>query len=262
MSRQATQLGWIHLYNNSVLIMCLSLGAYGCYQASNPPAAAAQSHQWNRQNIPQSTPSQPYSAKPAPGPTHTMRNYAPMPHPYKAPGARYCMFQGLSDTCLTYLPKLSLSFKVYTSVNDPDCLILDPNVITKWLIFSSKVGQPSTPVRQQPQSSPSVNSRQSEYRVSCFSESPQSKPAPHAGFSQKTPPSFSRSQNPTHQYSQQSRPAPVPSPSRPAAAAAAAKQPNNTWNFQNSFGSPKTPLSGNRSTSQSPTMRTPTRTQV
>ncbi|XP_017267962.1 spermatogenesis-associated protein 22 [Kryptolebias marmoratus] len=62
-----------------------SSGAYGCYQASGPSSAAPQSHQWNRQGIPQAANAQQYySNTPAPGPSPTIRTYAPMPHPYKA----------------------------------------------------------------------------------------------------------------------------------------------------------------------------------
>uniref|UniRef100_A0A3Q3AGP3 Spermatogenesis associated 22 n=1 Tax=Kryptolebias marmoratus TaxID=37003 RepID=A0A3Q3AGP3_KRYMA len=50
-----------------------------------------QSHQWNRQGIPQAANAQQYySNTPAPGPSPTIRTYAPMPHPYKA-GAKRCV---------------------------------------------------------------------------------------------------------------------------------------------------------------------------
>lgn len=105
-------------------------------------------------------------------------------------------------------------------------------------IFSSRMGQPSNPVRQQ-NSSPSVYSRQSKYQALHISESAQSKPTPHTGFSQMGQQSSYRPPNPTHQYSQQSRP--LPAPSRPSAHAV---QP------QNSFGPQRSPFQGNRSTNQ------------
>ncbi|XP_071316900.1 spermatogenesis-associated protein 22 isoform X2 [Trachinotus anak] len=59
-------------------------GSYGCYQASGLLSGASQSHQWNRQGVPQSAqPWQCENSRPAPGPTPTTRTYAPMPHPYK-----------------------------------------------------------------------------------------------------------------------------------------------------------------------------------
>ncbi|XP_044078116.1 spermatogenesis-associated protein 22 isoform X2 [Siniperca chuatsi] len=114
---------------------------------------------------------------------------------------------------------------------------------------SSKMGQPSNPVRQQDSSS-SVNSRQSKYQAPRISESAQSKPTPHTGFPQMGQQSSYRPPNPTHQYSQQSRPlpAPVSPPSRPSARAA---QPqNNSWKFTNSFGPQRSTVEGNRGTNQ------------
>ncbi|KAM6910936.1 spermatogenesis-associated protein 22 isoform 2-T5 [Lycodopsis pacificus] len=62
-------------------------GTYGCYQASGPSSGASQSHQWNRQDIPPSTPPQQYgSNRPAPGPAPAMRTYTPITHPYKVGG--------------------------------------------------------------------------------------------------------------------------------------------------------------------------------
>ncbi|XP_040908023.1 spermatogenesis-associated protein 22 [Toxotes jaculatrix] len=59
-------------------------GTYGCYQASGPSSGASQSHQWNRQSVPQSAQPQQYdSSRPAPGPAPTKKAYAPTPHPYK-----------------------------------------------------------------------------------------------------------------------------------------------------------------------------------
>nr|XP_020456247.1 spermatogenesis-associated protein 22 isoform X2 [Monopterus albus] len=56
-------------------------GVYGCYKVSGPSSGASK-NQWNRQTQ-GSQPQQYGSARPAPGPTPTMRNYAFMPHPYK-----------------------------------------------------------------------------------------------------------------------------------------------------------------------------------
>ncbi|XP_035521878.1 spermatogenesis-associated protein 22 isoform X2 [Morone saxatilis] len=182
-------------------------GTYGCYQASAPSSGAPQSHLWNRQGLPPSTLPQQYgSNRPAPGPAPAMRNYAPIPHPYKAGGT------------------------------------------------SSKMGQLSNPVTQQ-EPSPTVNSRQSEYRAAPISESAQSKPTPHTGFSKMGQQSSYRQANPTHQYSQRPRPlpAPVPPPSRPSAHAA---QPqNNSWKFTNSFGPQKPAFEGNRGRNQPQTVR-------
>ncbi|XP_034405504.1 spermatogenesis-associated protein 22 isoform X5 [Cyclopterus lumpus] len=59
-------------------------GTYGCYQASGLSAGAPESHQWNRQSIPPSTPPQQYgSNRPAPGPAPAIRTYTPTAHPYK-----------------------------------------------------------------------------------------------------------------------------------------------------------------------------------
>lgn len=121
-------------------------------------------------------------------------------------------------------------------------------------MFSSKMGKPSNPVRQQ-DSSPSVNSRQSEFQAPRIRESAQSKPTAHTGFSQMGQQSSYRAPNPTHQYSQQSRPlpAPVPPPSRPSARAA---QPqNNSWKFTNSFGPQRSLFEGNGRTNQPQTAR-------
>ncbi|XP_073336229.1 spermatogenesis-associated protein 22 [Pagrus major] len=184
-----------------------SAGAYGCYQASSPSSGAPQSHLWNRQCIPPSTPPQQYgSNRPAPGPAPAMRNYAPVPHPYKDGGTSLAQIQY------------------------------------------------SNPVRQQV-SSPSVNSRQSGYQASHISESAQSKPTPHTAFSQMGQQSIYKPPNPTHQYSQRSRPlpAPVPPPSRPSVRAV---QPqNNSWKFTNSFGPKKPPFEGHRSRNQPQTVR-------
>ncbi|XP_045896996.1 spermatogenesis-associated protein 22 isoform X2 [Micropterus dolomieu] len=114
---------------------------------------------------------------------------------------------------------------------------------------SSKMGQPSNPVRQV-DASPSAKSRQSEYQVPRISESVQSKQPPHTVFSQMGQPSSYRPNNPTHQSFQQSRPLPppVPPPSRPSACAA---QPqNNSWKFTNIFGQQKSTFEGNRGTRQ------------
>ncbi|XP_075957486.1 spermatogenesis-associated protein 22 [Anarhichas minor] len=62
-------------------------GIYGCYQASSLSSGASQSHQWNRQDIPPSTPPQQYgSNRPAPGSAPAMRTYTPITHPYKIGG--------------------------------------------------------------------------------------------------------------------------------------------------------------------------------
>ncbi|KAL6099065.1 spata22 [Pungitius sinensis] len=62
-------------------------GTYGCYEASGPTSGAPQSHQWNRQGIPSSTPPRQYgSSRPAPGPAPPIRTYASIAHPYKAGG--------------------------------------------------------------------------------------------------------------------------------------------------------------------------------
>ncbi|XP_076607335.1 spermatogenesis-associated protein 22 [Chaetodon auriga] len=71
-----------------------SSGTYGCYQASDPSCGASQSHLWNRQNIPPSTPPQQYgSNRPAPGRAPAVRHYATIPHPYKAGGTSSKMGQ-------------------------------------------------------------------------------------------------------------------------------------------------------------------------
>lgn len=72
----------------------ISSGTYGCYQASGPSSGTSQSHMWNTQNIPPSTPAQQYGSNrpapgPAPGPAPAMRHYAPISHPYKAGGTGY-----------------------------------------------------------------------------------------------------------------------------------------------------------------------------
>ncbi|XP_049448001.1 spermatogenesis-associated protein 22 isoform X1 [Epinephelus fuscoguttatus] len=118
---------------------------------------------------------------------------------------------------------------------------------------SSKMGQPSSSVRQQ-DFRPGVNSRQSNYQAQHIRESAQNKATPHTGFSQMGQQSSYRPPNPT-QYSQQPRPAPAPvsPPSRPSARAT---QPqSNSWNFTNSFGPQRSPFQGNRSTNQSQTVR-------
>ncbi|XP_070774170.1 spermatogenesis-associated protein 22 [Enoplosus armatus] len=114
-------------------------------------------------------------------------------------------------------------------------------------VTSFKMGQLSNPVRQQ-DSSPSVNSRQSEYQAPRFSENAQGKSTPNTGVSQMGQQSSYRPPNPSHQYSQQSRPALVPPPSRPSARAAQTQ--NNSWKFTNSFGPQRSPSEGNRSTNQ------------
>ncbi|XP_059207140.1 spermatogenesis-associated protein 22 isoform X2 [Centropristis striata] len=113
---------------------------------------------------------------------------------------------------------------------------------------SSKIGQPSNPTRQQ-DSSHGVNSRQSKYQSPHISESAQSKPAPHTGFSQMSQQSPYRPSNPTHQYSQQPKALPPgPPPSRPSARA---PQPqNNSWKFTNSFGPQRSSFEVNRSINQ------------
>ncbi|XP_041808959.1 spermatogenesis-associated protein 22 [Chelmon rostratus] len=118
--------------------------------------------------------------------------------------------------------------------------------------ISSKMGQASKPVRQQ-ESSPSVNSSQSQYQALRISEGAQSKPTPHTGLSQMDQQSFYRPANPTHQYFQQSGPlpAPVPAPSRPSAHAVCPQ--NNSWKFTKSFEKP--PFERNRSTNQPQTAR-------
>ncbi|KAM9348930.1 spermatogenesis-associated protein 22 [Symphorus nematophorus] len=106
---------------------------------------------------------------------------------------------------------------------------------------SSKMGQSSNPVRQQ-QCGPSVNTRQSKYQA-------QNKPTPHTGFSQMGQQSSYRLPNPTHQYSQQSRPLPVSVPPTSRPSARAVQPQNNSWNFTNSFGKKPT-FEGKRSTNQ------------
>ncbi|XP_068585615.1 spermatogenesis-associated protein 22 isoform X2 [Cebidichthys violaceus] len=70
-------------------------GSYGCYQASGPSSGASQSHQWNRQDIPPSTPPQQYgSNRPAPGPAPAMRTYTPIAHPYKVGGTSFSSEMG------------------------------------------------------------------------------------------------------------------------------------------------------------------------
>lgn len=75
--------------------MYLSSGPYGSYQASGPSYSAPQSHQWNRQVIPQPTQTQQYGSRPVPGPAPTpapaKRPYTPIPHPYKVGGTRYVL---------------------------------------------------------------------------------------------------------------------------------------------------------------------------
>uniref|UniRef100_UPI0037E93F08 spermatogenesis-associated protein 22 n=1 Tax=Semicossyphus pulcher TaxID=241346 RepID=UPI0037E93F08 len=114
---------------------------------------------------------------------------------------------------------------------------------------SSKIVQLSNPLRQQ-DSRPGVNSRQSEYQAPRISQSAQSKPSPHSGFSQMDQQSSYRPPNPSNQYSQQSRPqpAPVPPPSRPSPRE---PQPQkNSWKFTNSFGPQSLLFEGNRSTNR------------
>nr|XP_046265834.1 spermatogenesis-associated protein 22 isoform X3 [Scatophagus argus] len=120
----------------------------------------------------------------------------------------------------------------------------------------SKMGQPNNPMKQS-QSNPSVNSRQSEYQAPRINESAQSRPTPHAAFSQRGQQAIAhyRPPNTTHQYSQQSRPlsAPVPPPNRPSAHVVQSQ--NNSWKFTDSFGQQKLPSVGNRSTNQPQTAR-------
>ncbi len=113
--------------------------------------------------------------------------------------------------------------------------------------------QPHSLVRQQDSSS-GGNSRWNEYQAPRISESAQSKPASHTGFSQMSQQSFNRPPNPTHQYSQQARPPPahVPPPSKPPAQ-------HNSWKFTNSFGPQKPSFEGNMSTNKPQTAQ---RTQV
>ncbi|XP_063751951.1 spermatogenesis-associated protein 22 isoform X2 [Eleginops maclovinus] len=69
-------------------------GTFGCYQASGTASSAAQSHQWKRQDIPQSAPPQQYvSNRPAPGPAPAIRTFKPIPHPYKVGGTSSQMGQ-------------------------------------------------------------------------------------------------------------------------------------------------------------------------
>ncbi|XP_041657819.1 spermatogenesis-associated protein 22 isoform X2 [Cheilinus undulatus] len=184
-------------------------GSYGSYHAPGPSTGAPPRLQWNRQGNPQSSPPQQYgSNRPAPGPSPTVRSYAPILHPYKG-----------GDT-------------------------------------SAKMGQPSNPVRQQPASS-SVNSRNNLYQAPRISDTAQSKPSPHTGFSQRSQQPSHRQSNPTQQYSQQSRPPPalVPPPSRPPARD---PQPQkNSWNFTNSFGPQNPPYDGNRSSNRACTVQIP-----
>lgn len=107
------------------------------------------------------------------------------------------------------------------------------------------MGQISNPARQQ-ESSPGVISRQNDYQGPRSSESIQSKPVSHTGFSQMSQQPFNRPPNPTHQYSQQARPlsALVPPPSRPSADAGQSK--HNSWKFTNTFGPQKPSFEGNR----------------
>ncbi|XP_065819253.1 spermatogenesis-associated protein 22 [Labrus bergylta] len=113
---------------------------------------------------------------------------------------------------------------------------------------SSKMGQPSNPVRRQP-SSPSAKSINSQFQDPHINESGQSKPSPHIAFSQRSQQSSYRLPNPTHQYSQQSRPSPAPTP-LPSMPPAHDLQPKNSWKFTNSFGPQCPPFDGKRSTSQ------------
>ncbi|XP_027129682.1 spermatogenesis-associated protein 22 [Larimichthys crocea] len=113
---------------------------------------------------------------------------------------------------------------------------------------SSKIGQPSNPVKHQQSG---VNSRQSEYQPACTSQSAQSKPKPNTVFSQMGQQSSYRPPNPPHQYSQQSRPLPAPMPPPASKPPARAAQPqNNSWKFTNSFGPQKPPFDGNKNTNQ------------
>ncbi|GAA6218386.1 spermatogenesis-associated protein 22 isoform X2 [Lates japonicus] len=119
---------------------------------------------------------------------------------------------------------------------------------------SSKTGQFSYPVRQQDSSS-SVNSRQNKYQAPSSSESAQSQPTPHTGVSQKSKQLSCRPPNPTHQYPQQSRPLPPPVPPPSGPSAHAVQPQNNSWKFNNSFGSQRSPFEGKGSSNQPQTAR-------
>ncbi|XP_074528986.1 spermatogenesis-associated protein 22 [Halichoeres trimaculatus] len=114
---------------------------------------------------------------------------------------------------------------------------------------SSKLRQPSNPVRHQPPN-PSVDSRNSQYQASYNTQRAQSKLPPQTWFSQRGQQSFYRPPNPTHQFPQLSRApaAPVPPPSRPPAREVQPQK--NSWKFTNSFGPQSTSFDGNRSTNR------------
>uniref|UniRef100_A0A3B4Y800 Spermatogenesis associated 22 n=1 Tax=Seriola lalandi dorsalis TaxID=1841481 RepID=A0A3B4Y800_SERLL len=119
--------------------------------------------------------------------------------------------------------------------------------------FSSKTGQPSYPARQQ-------DSRQNKYQTPSSSESAQTKPTPHTGWSQRGQQLSYRPPDATHQYPQQSRPLPPPVPPTSTPAARAVQPQNNSWKFTNSFGPLSSSFEGKMSSNQPQTTR-PTQTQ-
>ncbi|XP_056254246.1 spermatogenesis-associated protein 22 isoform X1 [Seriola aureovittata] len=118
---------------------------------------------------------------------------------------------------------------------------------------SSKTGQPSYPARQQ-------DSRQNKYQTPSSSESAQTKPTPHTGWSQRGQQLSYRPPDATHQYPQQSRPLPPPVPPTSTPAARAVQPQNNSWKFTNSFGPLSSSFEGKMSSNQPQTTR-PTQTQ-
>ncbi|XP_026184813.1 spermatogenesis-associated protein 22 [Mastacembelus armatus] len=113
----------------------------------------------------------------------------------------------------------------------------------------SKVGQPSNPVRQH-------DPRQNKCQTPHSTGSAQSKPTPHTGFSQIGQQASYRPTNPTHLYSQQSRPLPPPLPAPSRSSVPAIKPQDTSWNFTNSFGPQRSTFEGKRNLSQSQTPQT------
>ncbi|CAJ1064357.1 LOW QUALITY PROTEIN: spermatogenesis-associated protein 22 [Xyrichtys novacula] len=136
-------------------------GHYGGYQTSGQSSCAPQRLQWNRQGTSQSTPPQQYgSNRPAPGPAPAIRNYAPMPHPYKGGGTSSKMGQP------SYSGKQQPSNPSFTSGNGQ---------------YQAPHISPSTQSKPSPQTGFSKTGQQPSYRPlkpTQFSQQSRTPPAP------------------------------------------------------------------------------------
>ncbi|KAK2828760.1 hypothetical protein Q5P01_019794 [Channa striata] len=125
--------------------------------------------------------------------------------------------------------------------------------------IGSEMGQLTNAVRRQDSIS-SGNSMENKYQALGSSEDAQRKPMPSSRLSQMGQQSSYRLANPTHHYSQQSRPPPPPAP-QPIRPSAHAVQPQrNSWKFTNSFEPQMSTFERKISSNQTKTAR-PTLTQ-